>query len=211
MKPRSARDNWRLTTVVLLLAAGCIAHPQNPAATQPATAVDPATTQPSYWYSQGGLVVRSDNFEKLFTACEEVAREFFFKIDRIDYRSGVLTTKPMISAQWFEPWRRDVRTIADRNESSIATIRRTIRFEFSREGDKAWAMTPKVLVERQVLAGRRITSVALYRRAFSTAGSGSIESDQGVLLPQRYWYPVRRDIELEHALARAVQKKLGRW
>ncbi len=29
--------------------SGCIMHPQNPAATQPATYLDLSTTQPSYW------------------------------------------------------------------------------------------------------------------------------------------------------------------
>ncbi|WP_428937215.1 hypothetical protein [Fontivita pretiosa] len=199
--------------LVLPCFMGCITGPQNPAATQPATQVDPATTQPSYWLEQPeSVVVESGDFQKLWSACEQTARDFLFKIDRVDYRSGVLSTEPMVSAQFFEPWRRDNRTLYDVVESSIATIRRTARFEFQRAGENRWRVTPKVLVERQSLAERRVTSVVYYRGVFgSVTGTrqiGTRESDVGIMIPGRYWYPLRRDIKLEQALARAIRRKL---
>jgi hypothetical protein len=121
----------------------------------------------------------------------------------------------MVSGQWFEPWRRENRTPSDVAESSLATIRRTLRFEFARQDEYAWQVTPKVLVERQAQAERRITSVVLYRRVFSSPTGaaqrprGTRESDEGIVLPDRYWYPLRRDTEFERAIAEAVRVKLS--
>jgi hypothetical protein len=203
-------------TLLGALATGCIGQPQHPAATQPATIVNLATTQPSYWMDQPPTAtVDSQDFQKLWTSCEDVARDFLFRLDRQDYRSGILTTRPMVSGQWFEPWRRDNRRAYDVAESSIATIRRTITFEFTKEGD-GWQVAPKVLVERQDISEKRITSVVRYRNVFAapvgtrTRPYGTRESDLGFLLPERYWYPLRRDPEFERALARAVREKLNR-
>src|SRR5262249_42049068 len=122
----------RLSIAIILLVAasrlvGCIGAPENPSATQPATEVDLATTQPSYWYEQPGPTVRGNDFEQLWNVSERVARDFMFQLDRTDYRGGVLTTKPMTSRQWFEFWRRDTQTLHDVELTALATFRRTIR------------------------------------------------------------------------------------
>lgn len=199
------------------LAGGCIGQPSNPAATQPVTDVDLATTQPSYWLDQPATATaQAADFNALFAACEDTARSYFFRLDRIDFRSGLLTTLPMISAQWFEPWRADTVTLYDRTESSIASIRRTARFEIARNPEGVYEATPKVLVERLSLAEQRITSVVLYRTIFTRPidarlrQSGSREADAGVMLQRSYWYPVRRDSELEAKLAAEVQKRVAR-
>jgi hypothetical protein len=64
------------------------------------------------------------------------------------------------------------------------------------------------------LAEQRITSVVLYRAAFTRAArassraAGTRESDIGVYLPYRYWYPIDRDEALERRLAAAIENKL---
>jgi hypothetical protein len=201
--------------IAALILTGCITHSQHPSAAQPSTAIDPATTQPSYWLEQPATAtVTGIDFDRMVDACEDVAGDYLFKIDRVDYRSGVVITAPTVSSQWYEPWRRDNQTLRDVEESSVATIRRTIRFEFTRLPDGvSYEVSPKVLVERQSVAEKRITSVVLYRGVF-TAGrgreraTGTRESDVGIILPARYWYPIRRDAAFERLLAREVEKKL---
>jgi hypothetical protein len=200
---------------IVALLTGCITHPQHPSATQPATAIDLATTQPSYWMDQPPIgVVSSADFDKLWKVSEDVARSYLFKLDREDYRMGILTTEPLVSAQWFEPWRRDNRTPYDVEESSIASIRRTITFQFKRTDDGIWQVAPKVLIERQSISEKRITSVVLYRNVFTEQAavhnrpSGTPESDVGIILPERYWYPLRRDTDFERVLMRALQNRL---
>lgn len=208
--------SWLRLLAIAPLLGGCIIRPQNPAATQPATAVNPATTQPVYWLDQpANAVAQSPDFQQLFSASEETAREFLFRIDRIDFRFGLLTTRPLISKQWFEFWRPDVRTWDDLAESSLTTIRRTIRFEFRHVNEGSYEVSPKVLVERQTWAESRITSAVVYRRVFQNEidpqdrPRGTRESDVGVRLPNRYWTPIGRDPALETALVRSIEKKIA--
>jgi hypothetical protein len=210
-----------LRIVVLLCTCatlgGCVGDPSNRGAVEPATHVDAATTQPAHWLEQPARKVASSDFDQLWSACEETARDFLFTLDRTDYRGGVLTTRPLTSRQWFEVWRPEVRTLDDFAESSVTTVRRTARFEFDRLDDGSFVVSPKVLVERQAVAERRITSSALYRGIFARVRDrddrprGTRESDVGVLLPARYWYPTARDPALEAALADSIRNKLARF
>jgi hypothetical protein len=171
--------------------------------------------EPAYWYAQPATAsVSAADFDKLFHVCEEVSRDFLYKIDRIDYREGILTTVPVATSQFFEPWRRDARTPYDMVESSIATTRRSIRFEFTKQPDETWQVAPKVLVERQAITEKRITSVVRSRSVLKRVTNvrqrptGSREADIGVNIPERYWYALRRDNVFERAIAEAVQKRL---
>ena len=199
--------------VAVLLTAGCASRPADP---RPMPSSRPvATADPAYWYEQPAVAtVASDDFDRLASAAESAARDLLFPIDRVDYRLGVVTTEPVVGGQWFEPWRREQQTAADVADSSLATTRRTVRFEFSRdgEGDAAtYAVTPKVLVERQSVAERRITSAGDYRSFFRRSDAGGTrETDRGVTLPSRYWYPVGRDAALERKLAAMVERRVAR-
>jgi hypothetical protein len=194
---------------------GCISHPQNPDATQPATILDLNTTQPSYWLSQPPAASVTDtNFLRLWRASEQACRDHMFLLDREDFRSGELTTQPLVSAQWFEPWRQDTRTLRDVEESSTATIRRTVYFNLTENLDGTFTSTPRVIVERQAVAEQRITSVTNYQDIYNLARDpndqphGTIESDLGFFLPERYWYVLRRDPEFERVLADDVRREL---
>lgn len=205
--------------VFLLLFLGCINKPQNPAATQPATAIDPATTQPSYWLSQPAAAqVHATDFDHTWNACKSVARGYLYTLDREDYRDGLITTVPMISKQWFEPWRPDTGTVGAMLANSTSAFRRTLRFEIDRNTDNTFTVTPKVLVEREALLERRVTDVSQYRLAF--AGAGLKQSprysntfDSGVnpdIVPFKYYYPVARDTEMEKQVAQRLRNTLDK-
>jgi hypothetical protein len=199
--------------VAALLIAGCISNrPANPAATQPVTVKDPATTQPSYYLDQPpAATVTTLQFQPLWDACEKAARAYQFHLDREDYRLGLITTKPMISKQLLEPWRRDAGSSHAVWENSLATIRRTLRFEIQRTEEGAYVMTPKVLVERETIVERRLTAAVQFRSAFAGPASESkvsvtAESD----LPPRYWTPIARDTALEQRIAEGVRKRVNK-
>ena len=194
----------------LFLMTGCINGNSNPAATQPATAIDPDRATLQYWIDQPAVAhVHNDAFQPLWDAAHNCARNRFFNIDRNDYRDGLLTTFPVISEQFFEPWRRDTGDGRELLQSSLATVRRTLRFEFEREG-QFWTVTPKVIVERYSLAERRITSVTQYR----TIVQGSTDPDRpglnGERIANSYWYAIGRDTALEKTLADEIHDQLQR-
>jgi len=149
----------------------------------------------------------SSNFEKLWDACANTARNYQFPLDRQDYRNGVLTTQPVISKQVFEPWRRDAGTAHGIWQSTLDTIRRTIRFDFVRADDGSYIARPKVLVERLAQLQRRITSASEYTLVFTAPGA-NVTTDQGVIIAARYWYAIGRDEAMERDLANSVRDKV---
>lgn len=176
-----------------------------------ATDIDPQQAEPEFWYAQpSAYETQQAEFDRLWDTAEEVSRRLLFEIDRRDRRSGVLTTEPMISAQWFEPWRRELKTFSDVANSSIATYRRTIRYEFVRQG-QTYTIRPKVLVERQAVTERRVSGALnrlYFRRDRELNAFGSRETDAGIFIPDSYWYAVGRDPALEEFLVRQINSSL---
>ena len=173
--------------------------------------IDPQIAEPSYWYAQpASNQTRAAGFDQLWDAAESASRDLLFKIDRRDRRSGVLTTEPLVSAQWFEPWRREVQTIDNLADSSVATIRRTVRYEFQKQAE-TYILVPKVLVERQAIAERRVSgalSRLYFRRDRELNSYGTRETDAGVYIPESYWYPIGRDAGLEAHLVERINSQL---
>ncbi len=200
--------------VVTLTAAvslpGCTTGREHPATTQPATAIDPKTATPDYWYGQPATqAILSDNFDELWRAARNAVQADSFRVDRVDYRGGLITSFPAISKQFFEPWRQDAQGPYDVAESSLATIRRTVRLEFSRLDDGRYECVPKVLVERYSATEHRITSVTQYRDVFSiklASEGGDVE--QIVQQQAEYWYALRRDANLERQIAESIRDDL---
>jgi hypothetical protein len=191
---------------------GCLLWRQHPAATQSATAsVNPQTTQPSFWLKQPAVAhVRSRNFDKLWNAGREAMRDDGFLVDRRDYREGLLTSYPLTSRMGYEVWRRDVVSAHDLAQSTLGMVRRTVRIEIARLPDGSFQATPKVLVERDSLIERRITSVDQYQNAFAIQAQDVARETEksGADIPAEYWYVIDRDRALEKQLAQAVRDKL---
>ncbi|MGB7160197.1 MAG: hypothetical protein WBD40_19170 [Tepidisphaeraceae bacterium] len=194
-------DRLIVATLTMALLSGCTSHSRQ-SATLP-------TSQPTTAPAAAENIVTATDFDRLWEASANVARDRMFTIDRSDYRGGVLTTEPLVSAQFFEPWRRDAITSDAVAESSLATIRRTIRFEFARNDNGTFTVVPRVLVERYAATERRITAAMLYRAAFKkTTATGTRESDRGIELPARYWYKVGNDPVLEKDLSESIRRRV---
>jgi hypothetical protein len=180
-----------LLVLMIALLGGCMGkHPANPATTQPVTNVDPQLAEKEYWLAKPPSAEVRGNFQPLWEASEEAAHDFLFKIDRRDQRSGLLTTEPLISKQFWEVWRNDAGTLKDAQEATLATVRRTIFFQFHKEGDGAFTVTPKVLVEKESKVDPKFKA--------------DIEG------PSTYWYALRRDEVVERRVARAIKHHLGK-
>lgn len=165
----SAKHNcFSLAIVMVLLtgAAGCLSGARSDA--PPVTNIDPQQATPDFWLAKPAVADISDaDFYRLWNACRAEAHDRFFLIDRENYREGLLTTQPLISKQAIEFWRRDVVTPSDIANSTLATYRRTVRFELTRQADGTFTAHPKVLVERFASAERRLTAIYEYHTAFS--------------------------------------------
>ena len=201
----------RLRAMLLALAwsslSGCSSSPD----ARPATETDAALARPAHWISQPAVATVTHNgYDQLWEACHGAARWRGFRIDRADYRGGLIVSHPLTSKQAFEVWRRDVVTLPAIAESTLATMRRTARFEITEQADGSFACVPKVVIERYSSSERRITSVTQYRESFSIEPGmmGSRERDRGIDIPITYWYATGRDEALERELAAAIRGRL---
>ena len=201
--------NWSVPIAACLF-AGCLL-PGCAAPNVPPPYADPRTAEPSYWLNQPAAArVVAGDFESLWGACRRAALGASFTMDRVDLRGGLMTTLPQISKQFFEVWRNDVGTAADVLESSLHSVRRTLRFEVRRLDDGRYEAVPKVLVEHFSFAERRVTSVSRFAEIFTVEQvEGSRARDKlGGDLPDAYWYATRRDTALEKRLADSVRRDL---
>ncbi|MGH7213696.1 MAG: hypothetical protein ACREIT_02885 [Tepidisphaeraceae bacterium] len=204
-----------LVASLLVALAGCVNARSDPAR-RDATRNDLEQARRAYWFEQPDVVrVSARRFDPLWKACEATAGDYLFDLDRLDYRAGLITTKPLVSKQWFELWKRDVSDPGQLAVSSVATMRRTVHFDIERADDGSYVMSPRVLVERQTLAGPRVTSASQYQSVFAAAAPtaepyGSPEADAGINLPTYYWYSVGRDEAMERELAKAVEARVGK-
>jgi hypothetical protein len=191
----------RAATCLLLaasLAGGCAARKSPPPAQRPAAdQAAPAT--------QLAAPVHAANFGRLWRAIEQSLRTRGYTVDYADARAGVISRRPLVSKQAFEPWRGDTVSAAAVLESSLATVRRTVRFDVQRGAGGGYAATPHVLVERQARPEGQLTTPALYRRSF-TADRRARAGDPLTFAP--YWYEMGSDPALEHALAEDVRSRL---
>src|SRR6266581_3610177 len=178
-----------LLSTMLLLSGGCIGNrPANPATTQPVTMVEPELAEKEYWLAKPATAEVRGGFEPLWQACEDTAHEYLFRIDRRQKRGGLLTTEPIITRQWWEFWRKDAGTFRDTQEATIASIRRTIFFQFRKDGDSSFIVTPKVLVEKEAKVDPK------YK-----------EDIEG---PATYWFALRRDEVMEKKVAKSIREHL---
>jgi hypothetical protein len=191
-------------------ATGCMFEKVNYAAPR-ATAADVKTRQIDYWFDKPATTsVRAADFDALWNAVNRVTFEFTFVTDVVDYREGVLKTKPLVSKMPFEFWRHDVIDPVSQLQCTLITMRRTVHFQIRQDDDGSYVCEPKVVVEHYAMPERRITSVIDYQLAFSTQRpmvNGTTEEGE-TPLPVEYWYADGRDPALEKALADAVKRDL---
>lgn len=170
------------------------------------------TTTPGYWLDRpASVTVAAADYDRLWKACEEVVAQRQFTPERTDYRNGILSTRPLLGAQFWEPWRRDVTDGFSFLESNVATVRRRVQFELGPAADgNGFQARPKVVVERQASRERRVTIGALNSQVLSRVrhGYSTNDFDPDVRPADDYWYATRRDESLEAALAADVRAKL---
>lgn len=195
-----------ISLFAVALLSGCTHVDQSPSLTE----TDTRLASKEYWIDQpANASVTHDDFDELWNAAVDAARWRGYRPERIEYRSGMLQTYPVVSKQIFEFWRRDVSSLDGMTEATLSTMRRIVRFEIAKRDDGTFECVPKVVVQRYSSLEHRITSITRYRETFSIASAvGNKERDRGVDLVDTYWYAVGRDADLEKDLAIAIESRV---
>jgi hypothetical protein len=202
-----------IALLLIPLLAGCVSGPSRGSDTgAKATTIDPATATPRHWMDKPATArISGTNYDRLWAACDAATRHYHFIPDVLNYRQGIMTSKPLVSKSAGEFWRNDVLDGDDLTKSTIATCRRTIRYDIEKTSDDRYEVGVKVLVERSSQFERRVTTGIQFRDAFGPyPPSAEFRSDDGAKQEAQYWYAVGRDETLEKALAQVIEEKLGK-
>lgn len=210
------RGHVLLTILAILtpLTAGCAGHssatPPTTASARIATDIPAETALPSYWFAQDGVVlVRAASYSDLMQECDHVLRQRLFQIDRADYRTGILESKPLVSKQLWEFWRNDVGSTQQTLASSVGTYTRTVRWQVTQDEGGGFVAIPHVVVERFTTKPRHISAVVDYHTLLTRDEPQTVlpQSDLDKV-PADKWYAIGRDRDLEVALAEDLHKRM---
>ena len=143
----------------------------------------------------------------VWDTCQDVLRDHRFRIDRLDRRSGVITTYPETSQHFFEFWRHDVDTPYDFMEASLVTMRRsvTVHTEYN-EPQGQTHVTVTVRRERFSTPERQFNSSLAAFRMFGE-GLPAEATGRPVGRAQDYWIDDGRDPAMEQCLLAEITRR----
>lgn len=140
------------------------------------------------------------DFDRLWEDSQEVLRRHGFRLDRVDRRSGTITTFPVTSQSVLEFWRHDVDTPFDLMESTMRTVRRTATVQIDRRQADAEADIA-VTVRRETFATpeRQFNSSGSALRLFGEDLPG-VAGEPSLSRADDYWISDGRDAAMETRL-----------
>jgi len=137
--------------VISLALAGCASQQQSEAS------ADGGTKQVCL-----GDVDKADAMQ----AAEDVLAGLHFRIEKADTEAGLIRTRPLSGAQFFEFWRKDSVGSFNKTEANLHSIRRTVELQISRKIDDT-CIACQVTTQRLNLPEMEINSSAWAYAMFS--------------------------------------------
>ena len=185
------------------------------ASTQPTTTPTTPTTLPTHPGqhivvkvidpNQTSRYIYHATYDNIWQQAMKLLTDTGFRLDRKDYRLGILTTQPLPSAQWIEFWKPQQTTFKNALENSVNMQQRTVRLSISAVPDKPdfYEIAIQVLVERQNNPIETIGGPVFVEGSGFGKAQISLQSDYAPIdtkLVGPTWYTLGHDQQLEHKL-----------
>ena len=140
---------------------------------------------------------------------EEVLGKMHFTIEKADVQSGLMRTRPLSGAQFFEFWRSDNVGPDNSLAANLHTIRRTVELNISQEADQL-CIRCDVRVQRLSLPERQVSSTA---RAYEMFSRSSSTLQRLTLNPEQKknmaWIDLDKDVLLAEEILRRIEAKIA--
>ncbi len=141
---------------------------------------------------------------------EDVLGEMHFSVAKSDSEQGLIRTRPLAGAQFFEFWRKDNVGSFNRAEANLHSIRRTVEVDVTQEEGRL-CVGCNVSVQRlnlpeRVLHGRG-QSYEMLSVSSSDVQKLKLDEEQRRLMT---WVDLGRDELLETEILRRIEKKIAR-
>jgi len=151
------------------------------------------------------------NLQKLavMQAAEDVLARMHFTIEKADAEAGLIRTRPLAGAQFFELWRSDNVGGFNFTEANLHSIRRTVELNISKQ-DEGLCVASDVKVERLNLPEHEVSSSA---RAYEMFSKSSASLQKIKLNPEQEagmaWVELGRDERLATEILKRIEKRIA--
>jgi hypothetical protein len=139
---------------------------------------------------------------------EDVLARMCFAVEKVDHESGVIRTRPLSGAQFFEFWRADNVGAFNAAEANLHSVRRAAELNIEQE-DEGLSITCHVQVQRLSLPENQVSSSARAYRMFSRSAS-SMQSLE--LNPEQKkgmaWIDMGTDTRLATEILRRIEEQV---
>jgi len=138
-------------------------------------------------------------------AAEDVLTGLHFKIQKADTEAGLIRTRPLSAAQFFEFWRKDSVGSFNKTEANLHSIRRTVELQISRKNDDT-CIACQVTTQRLNLPEMEVSSST---RAYAMFSKSSESSQKMRLNPEQEagiaWIDLGKDGQLASEILERIE------
>jgi len=139
---------------------------------------------------------------------EDALGEMHFSIEKSDSEQGLIRTRPLAGAQFFEFWRKDNIGSFNKAEANLHSIRRIAEIDMSREEGRL-CVGCNVSVQRLNLPERLLRGRGQSYEMLSVSGPSvqklELDAEQRKLMT---WVDLGRDELLETEILKRIEKKI---
>lgn len=144
----------------------------------------------------------------LMEVAEDVLVRMYFTIEKADVQSGLIRTRPLSGAQFFEFWRSDNVGADNTLAANLHTIRRTVTLDIDQQ-DEQLRIGCEVQAQRLSLPERQVSSSARVYRMFSLSSSSlqrlKLNPEQK---KEMAWIDLGRDSRLETEILKRIEARI---
>lgn len=157
----------------------------------------------------GPISVPDTGKAQTMEVAQDVLAGMHFTIDKADIPSGLIRTRPLPGAQFFEFWRSD--NVGGKNalQANLHTIRRTVELDISQHGDQL-QIDCNVRVQRLSLPERDVSSSAqaygMFTRSSPSLQKMRFETWQ---MKEIAWIDLEKDTRLAAEILKRIEKRLA--
>ena len=182
--------------ICALMAAGCAQQPSAPLVVK---------------VQNGTLHVeqsRGIDTADMMEVAEDVLTRMYFTIEKADVQNGLIRTRPLSGAQFFEFWRSDNVGADNTLAANLHTIRRTVTLDIGQQ-DEELRIDCEVQAQRLSLPERQVSSSARVYRMFSLSSSSlqrlKLNPEQK---KEMAWIDLGRDSRLETEILKRIEARI---
>jgi hypothetical protein len=154
-------------------------------------------------------VPESSGIAETMELAEKVLADMHFSVEKADVENGLIRTKPLPGAQFFELWRGDNVGTENTLLANMHTIRRTVEIDIARQGGQ-FRIDCNVTVQRLSLPERETFSSARAYEMYSRS-SPSLQKLKFDTLQKEgmAWCNLGKDKQLASEILRRIEKQIS--